>query len=163
MVKGLAKVLKNGGKCQNPKAGRTRCNLRETVTCTDILRGTPPGPSSSCQQVSWLAGRCVFRPSQEYPSGIKKENTHHLQLRGQLRLTVLADGFEFPLSLSDTDINWCHIVAKARQVNCKPVATIRFSIGVRRRRAIAAQPSKDRRDITHRRRAKHAGIFTAEL
>ena len=65
MVKGLAKVLKNGGKCQNPKAGKTRCNLREMVTHTDILRGTPPGPSSSCQQVSWLAGLCVFLPSQE--------------------------------------------------------------------------------------------------
>ena len=73
MVKRLAKVLKNGAKCQNPKAGRTHCNLRETVTCTDILRGTPPGPSSSCQQVSWLAGRCVFLPSRGISQWLSEE------------------------------------------------------------------------------------------
>ncbi|CAM3484103.1 hypothetical protein GGR96_003319 [Thalassospira tepidiphila] len=29
-------------------------------TRTDILRGTPPGPSSSCRQVSWLTGQRIF-------------------------------------------------------------------------------------------------------
>jgi len=90
-----------------------------TVTYTDILRGTPPGPSYSCQQVSWLAGRCVFLPSRETSQWLSEGNTHRLQLRGQLRLTVFTDGFEFPLSLSDTDIYRCHIVTKAGQANCE--------------------------------------------
>ena len=72
------------------------CRLRPSRDNPDRHRGTPPGARPCRWQVSWLAGRRLFAPSQDVASNpmrscpVVSAKARRLQLRGQPRLWALA-------------------------------------------------------------------------